>query len=258
MTIVFKWHRAFTILELFVSIGIIAVLVAMVSFVAGKLRSSSDAAESMSNLRQLAAANLAYAADHGGDYAPAQEPENLVRWHGARNSFKGEFDPTKGYLAPYLGREGRVKDDPALEDVLSTSSFERGTGGYGYNAAYIGGQPGDIFTPANASQIPVPSAVVMFATCAFPRKKGLQEYPFCEPFFEVKPDGSLGRKLSPSVHFRHSGKAHVAWADGHVTAEAPSTVSGKNIYGGDNEKYRIGWFGPETENGYWNPDREEN
>ena len=26
-----------------------------------------------------------------------------------------------------------------------------------------------------------------------------------------------------------------------------------NFYGGNNEKAEIGWFGPEEENGFWNP-----
>ena len=61
--------------------------------------------------------------------------------------------------------------------------------------------------------------------------------------------------LDPSVHFRHSGCANVAWCDGHVTAEAPTKVGTGNSYGGDAHKWAIGWFGLSQENGAWNPQR---
>jgi hypothetical protein len=38
-----------------------------------------------------------------------------------------------------------------------------------------------------------------------------------------------------------------------VSAEEPSRLGTKNFYGGDDKKEGVGWFGPEEENGYWNP-----
>ena len=59
------------------------------------------------------------------------------------------------------------------------------------------------------------------------------------------------RPLDPSVHFRHGGRANVAWCDGRVTAAGSphEKLGGKNSYGGDAEKWVIGWFGDAQENG---------
>jgi prepilin-type N-terminal cleavage/methylation domain-containing protein/prepilin-type processing-associated H-X9-DG protein len=250
----------FTLVELLVVLSIIAILAGLVLAVLGAVRERGQSARCISNLRQLAAANMAYAADNQGSFAPAQEPGNKVRWHGARDGSNGAFDPTKGFLAPYLGRQGRVKECPALKDVLTGGqSFEVGTGGYGYNASYVGGSPHLPFNdPARFDarkliQIQNPARTVMFTDTALPRGEGLQEYAYTEPFYFVGPGGKLMGQANPSTHFRHNGRAHVAWCDGHVTAEEPSKISGSNIYGGNNEEHQVGWFGPEEENGFWNP-----
>lgn len=247
--------RAFTLVELLAVIAIIAVLATLSLGAINTARARADAAKCVGNLRQLAAASLTYLADSGGQYAPAQDPSNTVRWHGTRHG-GGKFDPTRGPLAPYLGQDRRVKLCPALGRVLTGSqSFEDGTGGYGYNAAYVGGTPLDPFTPERAANISSASRVVMFADCAFPRAEGLQEYAYAEPWRSVDYRGRLRGALAPSVHFRHGGTANVVWCDGHISAEKPTKLGGRNGYGGDAEKWQIGWFGPEDQNGYWNPQR---
>ena len=95
----------------------------------------------------------------------------------------------------------------------------------------------------------------MFATTAFARAEGLQEYPFAEPPYWVDANGNLQGSLQPSVHFRFGGFALVAWCDGHVTPEPARSFSTTNYYGGNNEEARIGFPGPEEKNGIWNPDR---
>ena len=94
----------------------------------------------------------------------------------------------------------------------------------------------------------------MFATTALARGESVQEYPFAEPYRWVDPNGALQGTLQPSVHFRANGRALIAWCDGHVTAELPGKLGGSDYYGGNSAKQQIGWFGPERDNGYWNPD----
>lgn len=248
--------RAFTLVELLVVIAIVAVLAALSLTAITAVQGRGDAAKCMGNLRQLTAAALTYVGENGGQYVFAQEPGNRIRWHGVRGSVSDKFDPEKGPLAPYLGADRRVKLCPALRRVLSgKQSFEDGTGGYGYNAAYIGGTPLDPFKAERAANVPAASSVVMFADCAFPRSAGLQEYAYAEPWNAVDYRGRPRGALSPSVHFRHSGTANVAWCDGHISAEKPSKIGGRNGYGGDAGKWQIGWFGPSDDNGYWNPQR---
>jgi prepilin-type N-terminal cleavage/methylation domain-containing protein/prepilin-type processing-associated H-X9-DG protein len=249
-----KGLRAFTLVELLVTIAIIAVLAALIMAAVNSVRSKADAAKCASNLRQLVSANLTYAAENNGQFVPAQEPTNLIRWHGVRTSVNSKFDPSRGPLAPYLGTDGRVKLCPALARVLSgKQSFEDGTGGYGYNATYVGGTPLDPYTPARLSALETPSRVIMFADCAFPRQDGLQEYAYAEPWQWVDYRGRMRGALDPSVHFRHSDCANVAWCDGHISAEPYSKLGSTNSYGGNSAQWKVGWFGPSANNGYWAP-----
>jgi prepilin-type processing-associated H-X9-DG protein len=246
----------FTLLELTATVCVLTVLALLGFRFFHAVRTRGDATRCVANLRQLTTANLAYAADHEARYVPAQNESNTVRWHGVRSTVRARFETDRGPLAPYLGRDGRVKLCPALERVLTgAESFEDGTGGYGYNAAYIGGTPGDPFAPELLSRVPRPSVTLMFADCAFPRSKGLQEYAFAEPWQWIDYAGRLRGALAPSVHFRHDGRANVAWCDGRVTAEEPMEFGRVNRYGGDAREHRVGWPGPREQNGVWNPRR---
>lgn len=95
----------------------------------------------------------------------------------------------------------------------------------------------------------------MFGTSAYAIKDGVQEYPFLEVPFQIAKSGALlDTRPSPSLHFRFNGNALVSWCDGRVTQEKmdPRTP-GANPHGGDADKERLGWIGPDEENGYWNP-----
>lgn len=246
--------RGVTLIELLAVLAIAGTLIAIAVPVTRAARRGAQTAQSSSNIRQLAIANLGYAVDNGGRFAPATDAGNLRRWHGSRTSVSKPFEGRGGFLAPYLGESGMVQRCPVFDrEVLSRTSFEQGSGGYGYNALYIGANPRG--GPEYVNRIPRPDRTVMFATTALARAEGLQEYPFAEPLRAPNPDGTLGLELQPSVHFRHGGRALVAWCDAHVTAEAPNTATGPNYYGGDNRAAAIGWFGPTDDNGYWNPRR---
>ncbi|NQX02570.1 type II secretion system protein, partial [bacterium] len=245
--------RGFTLIELLIVIAIIGGLgaVGFQGVQIGRLRANQVA--SASNLRQLAAANLLYTSDFQ-TYCPAGEPKNRIRWHGGRSSASGPFDPEKGFLAEYLGRSRRVGICPEFSRHLSgEDSWENGSGGYGYNATYIGGMPGASFQPNRPANVDNPSRTLMFATTAFAKSDGVQEYPFAEPRQSVNPRWETVGSLQPSVHFRFNGKALVGWCDGHVTEETRSAGESTNFYGGDNESADIGFCGPTENNGWWNP-----
>jgi prepilin-type N-terminal cleavage/methylation domain-containing protein/prepilin-type processing-associated H-X9-DG protein len=246
--------RGFTLIEMLVVIVIMAILGSLLLASVVRAMTLAKIAACKSNLEQLARANLTYAGDHEGSYCPAQEPMNLVRWHGARTGVGSAFDASKGFLSPYLGESQIVKADPLFTGYISgSSSFEDGSGGYGYNEIYIGGTPQNNFVPATVLQVPHPERTVMFTTTALASGNGIQEYPFCEAPQWVDPSNQLSGSLQPSVHFRALGKAVVAWCDGHVTEESPSVLGGDDYYGGNSAKEKIGWFGPTDNNGFWNP-----
>lgn len=250
-------NRAFTLVELLVVVAIVGAMAAFGWSGARRLITSARITESAANLRSLAIANATYLADHGV-YCPATDLSTNRRWHGTRSSQSAAFDSTRGFLSPYLGKSQRVAICPLFRAMVDdSSSFESGTGGYGYNAHYIGGLPDGAFDERTriqisqkAANVPDPGRTVMFTTTAYARASGLQEYPFCEP-----PFWPSGGRPSPSVHFRANGKALVAWCDGSVTTEVKNTApAGDNPHGGDAEKWNLGWFGPEGNNGRWNPE----
>jgi prepilin-type N-terminal cleavage/methylation domain-containing protein len=253
-----RW--GFTLIELLVVIAIVAVLAALIFSTVQSARRRGNATQSSSNIRALASANMTYLADNGR-YVPADEKRNMRRWHGGRKSLNAKFDPTLGFLAPYLGKSQRVTICPVFREILKgEDSFEEGTGGYGYNAAYIGGLPGGKWNAdgtresALAAHVEQPNRTVMFTSTAYAREGGLQEYAFCEPPFWDHGEGPTGARPSPSVHFRFEGKALVGWCDGHATFESPTPRgAGVNPHGGEVEGKDLGWFGPEKDNGYWNP-----
>ena len=63
-------HGGFTLVELLVVIGIIAVLIAMLLPVLSRAQEAARAAKCMSNLRQIGVANVLYANTYD-DYVPA-------------------------------------------------------------------------------------------------------------------------------------------------------------------------------------------
>ncbi len=253
-------RSAFTLLELLIVVSMIALMAVLILSVIHRTKRGASATQSASNLRTLAAANIAHLGE-AGRYAPADDKRNLRRWHGGRKFVGDKFDPAEGFLAPYLGKSRCITPCPLFRDMLKgTDTFEDGTGGYGYNAAYVGGTPGGKWAAdgtresALAANIARPANTVMFTSTAYARASGLQEYPYAEPPFWDFGKGASGNRPSPTVHFRFNGKALVAWCDGHVSMESPvERPAGTNPHGGSVEGKNLGWFGPDENNGYWNP-----
>ena len=252
-----KRNAGFTLMEILI-VSAILVTLAMLAYSGGRrMITSSRIVASSANLRSLAIANTTYLADNGV-YCPAADKTNNRRWHGARKSSGGRFDATQGFLSPYLGKSAQATMCPLFRALVS--GFEEGTGGYGYNAAYIGGLPGGpfdrtgILIPQRPANVANPGKTVMFTTSAYAQSAGLQESATCEPPFWDYGAGPSGNKPSPTVHFRAHDKALVAWCDGSVTAESKnSSTPGNNPHGGDAKKWNLGWFGPVENNGFWNP-----
>ncbi|MGP1273587.1 MAG: type II secretion system protein [Phycisphaerales bacterium] len=266
------YRRAFTLIELLLSIGIIALLIGLLLPALGSARSTAAGAECASNLRQLQTANTVYADDHGGRFVPgaADFLGNLHRWHGARDRPSESFDAARGPLTPYLAGDSAsrgVRSCPAFRGTArliaetrpeDIGAFEAAAGGYGYNNAYLGqsrdrdGRLRSDRVGAPIHAVRRPSRTVAFADSAFVSRRapgGLIEYSFAEPRF--RPDAASRAdhaRPDPSVHFRHGDHALVAWADTHVAGERRTESRRSTVYGVNPEPLGLGWFGRRDSN----------
>ena len=254
-----RLSSGFTLVELLVTITIIGVLAASLMHGTRVALESAKRASCASNLRALFAANMAYAAETGY-YVPAAQDmmgANDCRWHGYRSRSSDPFKPEDGPLADYLDKGMDLRTCPSQRGFRHGSengAFEDGCGGYGYNQVGVGSRlyldgmtAGAYEEGMPPDEIADPAGTVMFCDTAFPMPMGssdpayLIEYSFCEPFHWVMSAGKESSMRSdPTIHFRHRGRANVVWCDGHVTSEKLA------IRGGDgNDKFKLGWFGPE-------------
>lgn len=274
-------ESAFTLIEMLISIAIVALLIGLLIPALSHARESGRASVCASNLRQLHLANDLYAQDHADRFAPgaADMLANLNRWHGARSSPGEAFTPEGGALTPYLddstpARVSSLAVRSCPSAVLS-AGFERSAGGYGYNNAFVGADrspsPGAdpssqlwhlntdrLGAPRSRFQDPVRTISLADAALAVGAAgadgQGLIEYSFAEPRFW--PDFGPPARPDPSIHFRHgqkdgstrAGTASVAWLDGHISRERRTLAIGSGLYPADPELLGTGWFGADDDN----------
>jgi prepilin-type N-terminal cleavage/methylation domain-containing protein/prepilin-type processing-associated H-X9-DG protein len=260
--------KAFTLIELLVVIAVIALLLGILMPALSGAKSQAKAAVCQSNLRQLTLANTGYATENDGYYVPAASDYyegttgGLHRWHGVRNNSDESFDPLKGPLIAYLS-SGKIKECPKRVRFLKgqswNESFEKGNGGYGYNMTYIGSRlwQGGIVTlddrnkackaTTRITEVARPAETLMFADCAMSMEDGVHiEYSFAEPPYFLdngQPNNSWGY-ASPSIHFRHRGKANIAWVDGHIDTKVMAVFNELNQYNVKSADMMLGWFEP--------------
>ncbi|HEX8914374.1 MAG TPA: prepilin-type N-terminal cleavage/methylation domain-containing protein [Humisphaera sp.] len=101
-------RSGFTVVELVVVIGIIALLMAILLPVVGRARESARSVACLSNLRQLGTATVQYLTDNDG-WFPAAAPRSpnalkLHDWVWWRASPVHPADVTRSALAKYVGR----------------------------------------------------------------------------------------------------------------------------------------------------------
>jgi prepilin-type processing-associated H-X9-DG protein/prepilin-type N-terminal cleavage/methylation domain-containing protein len=259
-------RRGFSLVEVLVVISTVSALMAISMPALISARSYARGVVCRSNLRQLVLANMGYSNENDGFYVPAASDlwkydGGYNRWHGVRENANEPFDPRKGPLVDYLG-DGKAKECPRMVNFVKggnwAENFEQGCGGYGYNMTYIGSRLwcSGITTPAalkdayarttNVVEVCRPYETLMFADCAISRAAGQYiEYSFAEPpYFVISGKPYTKAYASPSIHFRHLGKANICWADGHIEPRPMAQMDVNNVWNVASASMDLGWFEP--------------
>ena len=120
-----RTHNAFTLVELLVVIGIIALLIAVLLPALAQARSQAKAVSCLSNVRQLATAVQMYANDY-------QRFIGFPNWQ-----VDGRNADRKTLLYPYLA-QGKYNDDTAGTQVWNCPANDRpeAEASYGFNTNY--------------------------------------------------------------------------------------------------------------------------
>lgn len=207
-------NKAFTLVELLVTLALIAIVAALAFPALKSARASSSRAISAHTLQQLIAAGHTYLAEHDQVFWKFREDsaEGTMWWFGwetmeSRRKQEGEreLDLSKGTLGPYMIAAGGVQTDPAFlaYDARLKPKFKNGNYGYGYNT-YL--------EKRNALQAERPGEVVVFATSAQVntfQQPASRQNPMIEEFYMIN-------EKEVTVHFRHGGRALAAFLNGGV------------------------------------------
>lgn len=219
--------RAFTVVELAVVMGVIAVLLALVVPTTARIRASARAGKCQSNLRQMGLAASAYAAQNKDRYPAAilyeMTPAGLVTkaWDFVQEP-GGVVKP--GALWSFLSSPTPVQQCP---DFVGNSTFGADPyTGYNYNTTYVGaegrlpeiGPNGEWLDGWRVARRGLPpasfrktSTTALFGDGGW--LGGANKF-MRAPSAAV--EGDLPTIYAGAQAFRHGGCTHVCYLDGHV------------------------------------------
>jgi len=205
-----KRQMKFTLIELLITIAIIAILASMLLPSLNKARDFARSASCMNNLKQDGIGATAYASDYNGDF-PAFI--NGSGWSRNISIYQTGKFKNINYLCPSY--------PPA--DNLSNAS----TGGFNSYGAYLQGYADTFWWSFNSSlnmhilhllKSPNPSLQLLVSDSVGRLSSASSTYNKQCWYIWVTSGGNAYGEGAP--HLRHSNKANAVFADGHAQAQA--------------------------------------
>jgi prepilin-type N-terminal cleavage/methylation domain-containing protein len=126
--------RAFTLVELLVVIGIVALLIAILLPALNRARAAATQVQCLSQLRQIILGLHIYAHDNGG-WLPARNSAGHGYPHETKRTSNGPYDLNEPFINPYLGDRTMVFC-PTLLDIMNPGmigAFDERFGGSQYH-----------------------------------------------------------------------------------------------------------------------------
>jgi prepilin-type processing-associated H-X9-DG protein/prepilin-type N-terminal cleavage/methylation domain-containing protein len=206
-------QNAFTLVELLVVIGIIALLIAILLPTLSTARAQAKTVQCLSNLRELGIMAQIYTGDYGGAYPIAMA--GFYQW---------DFTelPNKPVM-PGILWEGhanmKIQQCPSFDGKSDTPSDP--FTGYNYNTSFIGhGQGEYTTTPAKTSDIRHPDRTALFGDGQYISgadkfmRAPIQENPVTTGDYLT----NYNIRLAGTQGYRHRGKTNVCYCDGHASS----------------------------------------
>jgi prepilin-type processing-associated H-X9-DG protein len=244
---------AFTLVELLIVVGIVALLIAILLPALSVARENAKAVACLSNLRQLATAAHGYCGANRGSYPLAYWTEvRLPRVISSGWDFTSIRDTSRATTTVEAGLlwgggpATAVQQCPSY-DGRSNTAADPFTG-YNYNTSFIGhGQFETVVAPRKASQVKRASEVALFGDGQY--STGANK--FMRAPLPNRDDAGFTDRAAGTQGYRHRARTNVAFADGHAEGraerhvvttpeQAPRVAAGTGFLSEDNAAYDPG------------------
>ncbi len=241
-----KRTRGFSLVELIVTVGIVATLAAVLGATGWKAYERSSLAISASNIRQLSVGAAAYLGENNNVFWPycaaGPEPRGVTWWFGYEPPGSSSLPEGRRIVRPEGGPLGgyvpmSIRPDPGLK--LSGRAFKPkykfGYIGIGYNVL-LGGNWSGLEPRINALTLEKPGEIVVFTTSAQVntfQSPASASNPMLEEFYGID-------QREVTVHGRNAGYAMVGFANGSAgfLPLDPATIDSRA------PKAQVGRFAP--------------